>query len=295
MEASLPFTPVIILGAGRSGTNALRNMITSLDGFSTWPCDEINAIWRHGNANWDNDEFPVEFATPKVISYIRKSFYSQWQREGKPIFLVEKTCANTLRVEYVNRILPEAKYIHIIRNGADVVSSAEKRWKGQLEVQPLHYFISKARFVPVLDIPLFIYRFIKNRYQKILGRSERLTRWGPIPVEAKKYENNSLTDVCAHQWVQCVQKCEQGLNNIDQCKILVVRYEELVANPSKTLDSILKFLPCDEHSLAFDDKHMQTAVDMIKTNVRTTKSTDLDINDPFINECYKKLIKRLGY
>ena len=39
------FTPVIIIGAPRSGTNMLRDILTNFEGIETWPCDEINYIW----------------------------------------------------------------------------------------------------------------------------------------------------------------------------------------------------------------------------------------------------------
>ena len=42
--------PVVIIGAARSGTNMLRDVLVKLPGVGTWPCDEINYIWRHGNA-----------------------------------------------------------------------------------------------------------------------------------------------------------------------------------------------------------------------------------------------------
>ena len=67
---NLPFTPLIIIGAGRSGTNALRDALTSLPGFKTWPCDEINAIWRFVNYSVPYDEFIVEHATPAVCANI---------------------------------------------------------------------------------------------------------------------------------------------------------------------------------------------------------------------------------
>jgi len=35
-------TDIIIVGAPRSGTNMLRDVLTSFDGVCTWPCDEIN-------------------------------------------------------------------------------------------------------------------------------------------------------------------------------------------------------------------------------------------------------------
>lgn len=56
-------TPIILIGAPRSGTNIFRDTIASLPSVTTWPCDEINYIWRHGNINYPSDEFPVELAT----------------------------------------------------------------------------------------------------------------------------------------------------------------------------------------------------------------------------------------
>ena len=94
IDSSLPFTPVIIIGAGRSGTNAVRDMICSLPDFATWPCDEINPIWRHGNVLHPTDAIPPELATPAIRHFIRTQFVREWERLGRPKFLVEKTCAN---------------------------------------------------------------------------------------------------------------------------------------------------------------------------------------------------------
>ena len=60
---------VFIIGAPRSGTNMLRNILTNFDGVKTWPCDEINYILRHGNVRHPSDEFGVEHATPEVKQY----------------------------------------------------------------------------------------------------------------------------------------------------------------------------------------------------------------------------------
>ena len=112
MTTDFDFTPVIIIGAGRSGTNMLRDALTALDGFETWPCDEINPVWRHGNINWPTDAIPPErAANPRA--YIRRAFQRIWRETGKPCFVVEKTCANSLRVPFVDAVVPEAEYIHI--------------------------------------------------------------------------------------------------------------------------------------------------------------------------------------
>ena len=60
--------PMVIVGAGRSGTNVLREVLCSFPGFSTWPCDEINYIWRHGNRGAPTDELTPDDARPEVVS-----------------------------------------------------------------------------------------------------------------------------------------------------------------------------------------------------------------------------------
>ncbi|MFV2092639.1 MAG: hypothetical protein ACC634_06100, partial [Hyphomicrobiales bacterium] len=90
---NMPFTPVIIIGAARSGTNMLRDMLSTLPGFATWPCDELNPVWRHGNRSWPDDEIPAELAG-RGRDFIRRRFTRMWRQSGGCPFIVEKTCAN---------------------------------------------------------------------------------------------------------------------------------------------------------------------------------------------------------
>ncbi|MDZ7846842.1 MAG: sulfotransferase [Owenweeksia sp.] len=154
--------PVIIIGAGRSGTNILRDSICSLPGFETWPCDEINYIWRHGNIGKATDRFTPEDARPSVKKFIRSQF-EKFQRSSGAGTVVEKTCANSLRVAFINEILPGARYIFIVRNGYDVTSSAMARWRATLD---LDYILKKARYVPKSDIPYYASRYLANRIKK---------------------------------------------------------------------------------------------------------------------------------
>lgn len=140
------YESVVIVGAPRSGTNMLRDMLIKLPGVGTWPCDEINYIWRHGNVAYHSDEFTVEMATPKVKSYIRGHFDRLVNSRGLDT-VIEKTCANSLRIGFVDKVLPEAKYIFIVRDGMDVVGSALQRWTASLD---LPYIMRKARYVPLL-------------------------------------------------------------------------------------------------------------------------------------------------
>ena len=145
------YTPLIIIGAARSGTNILRDVLTRLPEVGTWPCDEINTIWRHGNARLLTDEFKPENARKDVCSFIRQAFDNRARRDNLAI-VVEKTCANSLRLAFVDQIFPDARYIYLVRDGRDVAASALKRWQASLD---LSYVVSKARFVPPVDIPYY--------------------------------------------------------------------------------------------------------------------------------------------
>lgn len=242
MRDSFNFTPVVIIGAGRSGTNALRNALVALPGFVTWECDEINPIWRHGNASWPDDELPAEYATPKLITYIRNRFRVISRQQGHAKFVVEKTCANSLRVPFVAKVLPEAKYIHIQRDGVDVVASAQKRWSDEFELPRFSYLISKARYTPLVDLPRYAWTYLRSRLGRILFKKSSLSVWGPRFQGMDIYEGVPTLEMCAHQWSRCVINATESLESIPAENVLTIRYEAFVEDPINMLRIIHQFL-----------------------------------------------------
>lgn len=238
----LPFTPLIIIGAGRSGTNALRDALTRLQGFETWPCDEINPIWRHGNLDLPTDEIPPERATPAVRQAIRSSFHRIWQKQGCPEFVVEKTCANTLRVPFVDAVLPEALYIHIVRNGFDIIASARKRWRGELEVPSLRYYLAKARYAPLSDLPRYAVSALKNRLAIRFGSREHFDSWGPRFAELGNLAGAPLDEIVARQWAACVTSSDAAFAQIRTSRVFELRYEDFTQSPADSLGKITDWL-----------------------------------------------------
>jgi hypothetical protein len=238
------FIPVVIIGAPRSGTNILRDMLTSLPSFSSWPCDEINGIWTKGNLGRSNDELSVKDARPSVKKYIRNKFQQLWIKNGKPSYVVEKTCANTLRVPFVISVLPEAKFIQIVRNGNDVIKSAKKRWKGELEFPLWPYLLAKLRFTPLSSIPYYAWSYLISRIKILLGE-KRLSTWGPRFEGIEQLSNHSVEDLCAMQWGRCLRKSDSDLAGLPTGSVLTIRYENLVTDPGMVLASILQFLDTD--------------------------------------------------
>jgi hypothetical protein len=234
------YRPVIILGAGRSGTNMLRDVLCSLPGFGTWPCDEINYIWRHGNMKMPVDELGVKLMRPKVQRHIQRAFQLCAKREACRN-VVEKTCANTLRVEFVAAALPEnAVFLHIVRDGQDVIASASRRWKAKLDIP---YLLKKARFVPPGDLPFYALRYLRARIHRLFDREGKISFWGPRYLGMEKdLQSDSLDEVCAKQWKQCVLRSMEGLATLPKNRVLHLRYEDFVSTPALQLQRIGAFL-----------------------------------------------------
>lgn len=232
--------PLVILGAGRSGTNMLRDILTQLPGYATWPCDEINYIWRHGNRSFPTDAIPVEFADESIARWIQKRF-AQIQRRTGAHTIVEKTCANTLRVPFVAACLPKnALFLEIVRDGRDVACSAAKRWTAPLD---LGYLWKKARWVPASDLPYYASRYLAARMHRLRSRDRRVSTWGPR-YEGLEDDLRSLplVEACARQWEECVLRCRAGLQPIPKERRMSVRYEDFVRDPLAGMLLIGEFL-----------------------------------------------------
>ena len=230
---------LIIVGAPRSGTNILRDVLCDISGFGTWPCDEINYIWRHGNIGEDTDEFGPDLATSAVKKYIRNEFEKLASRQELD-FVVEKTCANALRVPFVDRIVPSAKYIFIYRDGMDVVDSAMKRWQANLD---LPYLLRKIPFVPASDLPYYASRYLLNHVYRVFSGKRRLAFWGPkFQGMQQALENLSLEEVCALQWQRCVELASTALESMPAGRVASLRYETFVQQPTSTLQKVFSEL-----------------------------------------------------
>lgn len=231
--------PLIIIGAPRSGTNMLRDILTSFDDISTWPCDEVNYLWRHGNVRYPSDEMPAERATPAVQAYMRKQF--DWvANRYRAHTVVEKTCANSLRVPFVDRAVPGARYVYIHRDGIDTTGSAKLRWQAKLDIP---YLLEKVRFVPLTDLPYYGTRYLWSRVYRWFSREKRLAFWGPALDDMPEIlEQHSLNEVCALQWQRCVENAESAFADMPQDKVIRVRYEDFVRQPKEELSRIVDFL-----------------------------------------------------
>jgi hypothetical protein len=238
---------VIIVGAPRSGTNMLRDVLTQLPGLGTWNCDEINLLWKHGNVSVPHDELTVEHARPEVVRYLRRSFDRLAQRD-KLDTVVEKTCATSLRVSFAAAVFPDAKFLFIRRDGIDAAASATQRWNAPLD---LRYTLRKARYVPGSDFPrhlaAFAGRRLKQRADGTAGKADGEVRattwWGPKPHDATTLQRrHTLDEIALIQWQRCVEASCRQLALLPNDRVHEIVYEDFVSDPTAGLEQILAFL-----------------------------------------------------
>lgn len=210
----------------------LRDALCALPGFATWPCDEINLIWKHGHLDFPYDGFGPERVGPHVREFVTGAF-DVIARRYNANTVVEKTCANSLRVAYVRALLPKAKFVFIYRDGADAVASAIQRWTSPVNVT---YTLRKLRYAPLTDVPVYAGRFLQNRLHQWFDPQRRLTAWGPMTARvAEAAASGNVPLAAARQWRECV---EAALDQLPP-DYVSISYEKFVRQPAKELRAVL--------------------------------------------------------
>jgi hypothetical protein len=108
-----------VVGCARSGTSILGELIGAHPGVRY--LFEAHTVWELGGDGEEGSHRLTErHATADVAARIRAWF--EEQRGGRGL-VVEKNPRNVLRIPYVAAIFPEARFVHIVRDGRDVACS----------------------------------------------------------------------------------------------------------------------------------------------------------------------------
>ena len=240
--------PVIIIGAPRSGTNILRDTLVEFNDVCTWPFDETNFLWKKGHKINENDELSIDQLSKDKILYVKKEF-KKISRKNKSNTVIEKTCANSLRVPYIDKILPNAKFIFIYRNPIDAIVSIESKWKKGLN------FKMVVKKIPWFNI-IYLLKFITYKlFFKLFYIRDQYSRWGPMIKDIDEIikKNNSYI-IATLQWKKCFQVAKKDLEALNKNRVFNLRYEDFVNNPSEWLIKILNFM-----NISYEDKLIITA------------------------------------
>jgi hypothetical protein len=226
--------PLLILGAARSGTKVLRRLLGAAPGAAVVPYG-VPAVWKQGNENCPHDALPRSACSPATARRIRTELRGLAQGPSDASLLVEKTSANTLRVPFVHAVFPNARVVHLVRDGVDVVESARRRWQAR---PGLGYLVRKALYLRETGLRQGL-RYLWRRLRGVGSSAPSL--WGPhYPGMADDVTERPLLAVCAQQWRTCVQYTLEALDALPDKQVLSLRYETLVREP-KSVDRLARF------------------------------------------------------
>lgn len=234
------YQPVIVIGAARSGTKLLRDLTAAHPALGKVPYD-VNYIWRMGNQRLTHDELRPEMLTPKKRARIRAQLV---KCAGNRARFVEKTVSNCLRVPYVWAVLPEARFLHLVRDGRDVIESVYREWTAPPDWR---YIWRKARRFPLRHAFGYAIAYGLTTLHRTIQHNE-----GPVGIWGARYQGieadlarYDLLTVCALQWAHCVESAARGLAQIPPERQLTLRYEEFVEDPAVHLMQIATLLAVD--------------------------------------------------
>ena len=129
--------PILIGGCGRSGTTLMRVMLDSHPDICCGPESdlfngELLDLSKVTTDYWGKLAWKFDFDTDSILKlasacgshaeFVDRFFLDYTVAKGRKIW-ADKTPRNILMLDYIFEVFPKAKFIHMIRDGRDVVCS----------------------------------------------------------------------------------------------------------------------------------------------------------------------------
>lgn len=238
--------PILIIGCNRSGTTLLFSNLSRHP--ETWSLyvESQEIFYRHYPIDPEMGDRITMPPTPAVAADVRGYFYRQahnkerfrdtpllrhlpgkllqrpvgWLYKRRPLRLVEKTPANSLRIPFLASLFPDAKFIFLMRRGEDVISSLMEGWKNWSHL---------SRSDP--------WHFTKWHYL--------------VPPGWREWVGRPLQEICAFQWLESNRTAWEDLERVRRGNFLFLRHEDVMEDPPRHYRTILDFCELSS-SPAFD-------------------------------------------
>lgn len=206
--------PVFVVGCSRSGTTVTYETLAASPAFLSFGW-EIPQFWNslHGplNNGWHSESAGAADAQPwhrdAALRYLYERLGTGW--------VLDKTCINVMRIPYLHALFPQAKFVFIQRDGRDNISSMMDGWRmgrtdGRFEL---------SQFFGPFPEPVAI-------------NGGEFREWAFfLPPGWQRYNQASLAEVCAFQWVSANRMALDARRLIPPEQWIHLRYEDIFERP----------------------------------------------------------------
>lgn len=261
--------PILLVGAGRSGTNLVSMALGASDKLAN--VYEQRYVWTYGMAAGSDDVRAAESANDKVCRYIRAHFAKQAGQFDHDVRVIDKTPANALRLGFCLKVFPDAQVINILRNPYDNVASriVELQKAGQaleggddatrnssrgsvlgLRLRHARDLISRGN-LPVDRIPYAVADQLPEKL-RILFRGSAAQYAERVPGMREVAGKSGPIAALCHQWLQLVGQSTTEGRQLPEGSYLEIRYEDVVQRPRETGENLTAFVGLEDPSPVID-------------------------------------------
>ena len=207
--------PVFIISPPRSGSTLLFETLAKAPDLFTIGRESHALIegtpgLAAADLAYESNRLDASAATPQLIEALRGRFLAELRdRDGRkpvrqPVRMLEKTPKNALRIPFLAKVFPEARFIYLHRDPRETLSSMIEAWQsGGFRTYP--------NLPGWAGLPWSL--LLTPGWRGLIGRS--------------------LPEIVAAQWETTTRMLLDDLAALPPGRCHVTRYEDLVADPAK--------------------------------------------------------------
>lgn len=203
-----------MLGCSRAGTTVTFETLAASGAFVHFDY-ELPQFWNSlvgpATNGWASEAAGAGDAAPAH----RARALAHYHARLGPGRVLDKTCINTLRVGYLYALFPEARFVFIQRDGRDNVSSMIDGWRlGRVDGG-----FGLEKFLGPSPVPVSINGGEFHEWHFFL------------PPGWRDYNNATLEEVCAFQWISANRLALDARARIPPSQWTTLRYEDIFERP----------------------------------------------------------------